>query len=146
MNLFLLLLILIIIYVGIYLYKNYMNYSIQDIGNIEIVQKIHEKKHTKINNNNSNKLIDNYLNKNTIQDINSESNLNSELNLDLNPNPNPNLNYVDTLMINSNLNIKIPTHDNPECINSNNLTKQNNIKPNPIIDWYLMANSDCDVS
>jgi len=169
MNLLLLLLIIITIIIGIYLHNRYYNYSIQDNGNIEIIQSMpkvvpentHNEMYNKIKNcSRSNKLVNAYLHKNNISDMytvqtlksNIDTKLNTELDTELKTNLNTN--YVDILMANSNLNIKIPEKDNPECIGSNNLTthtkqtkqteqtKQDKSKTKKIIDWYLRANTE----
>lgn len=159
MNLLLLLLIIITIIVGIYLHNNYYNYSIQDNGNIEITQNVQKvisenisnKIYDKIKNNCSHdsKLVNAYLHKNNI--LNTVQTLKSNIDTELDTNLNTN--YVDILMANSNLNIKIPEQDNPECIGLNNLTtqskpakqdKQIEFKTKKIIDWYLRANTEYD--
>lgn len=166
MNLLLLLLIIIIIIIGIYLHNNYYNYSVQDVGSVEITQSvsknitenISEEIYNEIKNNcsRSDKLVNVYLNKNNIydsdnineliNDVDMELNteLKTELKTELDTNLNSSSNYVDILMENSNLNIKIPEQDNSECIDSNNLTTHAKSKTKKIIDWYLRANSEYD--
>lgn len=133
MNLLLLLLIITAIIIGIHLYNKYFNYSVHDGINIEIAQNLHVETLDKNYCSSSDKFINAYLHKNNILNLDSEPNYSSD--------------YIDILMADSNLNIEIPTHDNPNCIGSNHLTNQVETKnkdktqTKKIIDLYLRANS-----
>ena len=172
MKLLLLLLIIITIIIGIYLYNNYYNYSIQDDGNMEITKNIPENIPEEIpeeiqnNCSRTNKLINIYLRKNNNFDTKNilksnieselETNIGTEINIKTKHKLKSNSDYIDILIANSNLDIEIPTLDNPECIDSNNLTKhqynktktetntKSQSKTKKIIDWYLRANSEND--
>ena len=176
MNLLLLLLILISIYIGLCIYNRYYNYSIQDTNNVEIkktnteqiniIDEIDKKIDDKINEkidkkkveeeinerNNMNdiickpcdKLINKYinLNKNNQQDVIQTPQTNHNY-------PQTNYNYIDNLISDAGLDVKIPESDNPNCIGSknniqNNLNKKSKFSNKNLIDWYLIANLECD--
>ena len=116
----------------------------------KINEKIDKKKVEERNNINDNickpgdKLINKYinLNKNNQQDIIQTPQTNHN-------NPQTNYNYIDNLISDAGLDIKIPESDNPNCIGSknniqNNLNKKSKFSNKNLIDWYLIANLECD--
>ena len=128
MNLLLLLLILIGIYIINYLYNRYNNYSIQDAGNI----KIPIIENNKDNQNNPNNQDNPYNPNNQDNIILTETQLSPQIN---------NFNYIDNLIKNVDLDIKIPDIDNPNCVGKNNQIPKLTEKNNNLINLYLMANS-----
>lgn len=138
MNLLIVLLILVGIYISIYIYIRYYNYSIQDAGTVQIKKTnievpINQEKICKF----SDTLIKKYIDKNYLNKDNSIF-TNTQIPLQINSS-----NYIDSLIKNANLDIKIPETDNPNCIDKKNQNIEQLNKNKNLVDLYLIANSRC---
>ena len=136
------------------IYKNiykYINEKIDQKIDEKIDEKVNEKINPKFNKNNEDINEKNNINKNICKPsdklINKYINLNKNSQYDIIQTLQNK--YIDNLISDAGLNIKIPESDNPNCIGTknnieNNLKKKFTPKNKNFIDWYLMANLECD--